>query len=98
MCQPAARPPESTRLAPTMVGKKRDDALLLAAAVDRLNARRDPLDETRWLYFAMETQSLWSVTSESMIAFGAMPDTEDAYNEWAESDSTSHERESPRRW
>jgi spore germination cell wall hydrolase CwlJ-like protein len=81
-----------------MVGKKRDDALQLAAAVDRLNARRDPLDDARWIYFAKETQSLWSVTTESMIAFGAMPNTEDAYNKWAEADSTSIERDSRRRW
>ena len=95
---PAAKLPESTGLPLTMTGEKRDDALALAAAVDRLDARRDPLDDKRWVYFAEETRSAWSVTAESLIKLGSMANTDDAYHEWASSDDAGIERASGRRW
>lgn len=81
-----------------MAGQKREDALQLAVAVARLDARRDPLDDTRWLFYAKETQSTWSITTASMIKLGAMPATEEAYDEWASSDNTGIERGNGRRW
>jgi hypothetical protein len=73
-------------------------ALQLAVAVARLDARRDPLDNARWVYYAKETQSTWSITTASMIKLGAMPGTEEAYDEWASSDITGIDRGKGRRW
>jgi len=98
VCRPSGTPIDATGPDLTMAGQKREDALQLAVAVARLDARRDPLDNARWVYYAKETESTWSITTESMIKLGAMPDTEEAYDEWASSDNTGIERDSRRRW
>ena len=98
MCRSSSTPIDATGPDLTMAGQKREDALQLAVAVARLDARRDPLDDTRWLYYAEETQSTWSITTASMITLGAMPNTEEAYDEWASSDKTGIERGNGRRW
>jgi hypothetical protein len=92
--QSSSRPP-CTHLA------DKDRQLALAVAIKALNAKRDPFDDTRWVYFAEETSSWWSVTSESLLRLVEISDRTDlskegaegaAYAEWAETDETAVER------
>lgn len=80
-----------------MTGEQNYD-VLLTSAVSRLHARRDPLDKTRWVYFAKESESTWSVTTEAMLQLGLMPETAEAYYKWAQADETAIERGNGRRW
>jgi hypothetical protein len=84
----------------------RDRKLTLAVAIEKLRAVRDPNDETRWAYYAEETESWWSVTPDSLLCFVEALDrhtggagarkiaaaTKAAYEEWAEADDTAIER------
>lgn len=77
----------------TLVTKK-ERALAMSVALAYLDsAKRDPYDDARWVYFAEETNSWWSVTSDSLVALGSCdPLNEEAYNNWAEADNTAEER------
>ena len=65
---------------------KQQKAFALSAGIARLNAQRDLANPGRWKYFAEETRSWWSVTEAALTELGALPDTQAAYEKWAEED------------
>ena len=75
--------------------------LRIAEAVESLDAQRDPNNPERWVYFADETGTFWSVTPEALLEYTTIrdrlvaehgrADNEDVYDTWAESDKTSKE-------
>jgi hypothetical protein len=75
----------------------KDDKLSAAVAIEALRASRDPYDSARFVYFADETSSYWSVTYESLVALGNALDARgekseaDVIVEWAEGDTSGAE-------
>lgn len=73
---------------------KQDRALAIAAALEYLKpmrVKRDPDDNGRWVYFAEETDSWWSVSSDALVALGSTKLTKAAYEKWAEEDEDAVE-------
>ena len=77
---------------------KKDTSLILAHAIEFLDASRDPYDSSRWRYFAEETSSNWSVSQASLLKLGdALGDASGreaekaAYEAWAEADEEAYE-------
>lgn len=65
---------------------KKETALALAIAIEKVGAHRDRLDKSRWVYYAHETCSFWSVTESNLLKLADMD-----YDTWAEQDNTANE-------
>lgn len=60
----------------------------LERGIERLSAEPDPQQPGRWIYFAEETRSWWSVSEEAVVLMG---DVDADYNTWAEQDDSAVE-------